>query len=144
MVYLGELGPVDPETGRTPSPHAVQDSVTGEWSDVPCDCSPETGETKLPGPVEQSVWADIERVGKTDVGVRGSLKEMALKLARAFDLCETDDITALAKLNAELRQTLARLTDVGSDDQVSIASVLRALSTPKHERCPECGYKAAL
>jgi hypothetical protein len=104
-----------------------------------------------PGLVEKSVRADIDRVGKIDVGVRGSLKEMALKLARAFDLCETDDITALAKLNAELRQTLSRLTDVGRDDTDTIAALFRRLSAPVRyspesgqaepgtERCESCG-----
>lgn len=84
----------------------------------------------IPGAVESSVRLDIDRIGKTDTGVRGSLKEMALKLARAFDECKTEDITALAKLNSELRQTLSRLTDVGNDDAVSIADLLRQLSSP--------------
>lgn len=105
----------------------------------------------VPGAVELSVRADIARVGKLDVGMRSSLKEMALKLARAFDQCQTDDITALAKLNAELRQTINRLQDVGNADTESVAALLRRLSTPVRdtsqpgtsdagtERCRHCG-----
>ena len=91
-----------------------------------------------PAAVELSVRADIDRLGRTDVGVRGSLKEMALKLARAFDQCQTDDITALSKLNAELRQTLGRMTGTDNDDAATIGSVLRELSRPIG-RCPNCG-----
>lgn len=93
-----------------------------------------------PGPVEVSVLRDIERVGQLDKGVRGSLKEMAVKLARAFDLCETDDITALAKLNAELRQTLSRLTEVGSDKGTAEA-LFAALSKPHGGACSNCGHQ---
>lgn len=93
-----------------------------------------------PGPVERSVLADLQRVGQLDKGVRGSLTEMAVKLARAFDICNTDDITALAKLNAELRQTLGRLTDVGSDKGTAEA-LFAALSKPHGGPCTNCGHQ---
>lgn len=93
-----------------------------------------------PGSVELSVRADIDRMGQLDIGVRTTLKEMALKLARAFDLCETDDITALAKLNAELRQTLGKMSDVGNEDKETIAEFFRVISTPAIA-CPKCGHR---
>ena len=104
-----------------------------------------------PGPVERAVLADMLRVGKTDVGVRSSLKEMALKLARALDLCSTDDVMTLAKANAELRQTLGKLTDTAGQDIERFEALFRRMSTAVRdasesgeddsgtERCGHCG-----
>lgn len=86
---------------------------------------------RKPGPVETSVIADLDALPKQDTtGLRRSLREMALKLARAMDECETKDVAALSRANAELRQTLARLTGAGADDRSTLADFLRLMSTP--------------
>ena len=60
--------------------------------------------------------ADMERLGKLDEGVRGSLAQMALRLARAYD--EFDgDLTKLTRLNQELRTTLQAMAEVRDDGE---------------------------
>jgi len=92
---------------------------------------------RVPGAVERTVLRDLARAGKLDTGVRGTLAEMAQKLAVAFDTCSTEDIAALAKLNAELRQTLSRLDEAGNADRGTLAGILEALSNPV--KCENCG-----
>ena len=92
----------------------------------------------VPGPTETTTMEGIDRAGNLDVGMRSSLREMARKLARAFDECQTDDITAIAKLSAELRQVNGKLMDAGNTDTESVAAQLARMSTPR--RCPNCGH----
>ncbi len=80
-----------------------------------------------PGPVEMAVRADLERLGRLDEGVRGSLAEMALRMARAYDGYDGADITKLARVNMELRQTLCRIAEVGDDGDGGEAA---RMSTP--------------
>ena len=70
----------------------------------------------VPGRVEASTLAALDRLGKLDEGVRGPLAEMAVRMARAYDQYEGADLTKLARLNQELRQTLTALVGVGDDD----------------------------
>ncbi len=90
----------------------------------PVSLDPETGAVSWegshppeprPGPVEASVRADLDRLGRLDEGVRGSLAQMALRLARAYDLCADADLAQLARANMELRQTLSRIAEVDDD-----------------------------
>lgn len=78
--------------------------------------------------------ADLARLGTLEEGVRGTLAQMALRLARAYDRFDGVDLTKLARLNQELRQTLAALVGVGSDDDGGEAA---RMSTPVwHEAQP--------
>lgn len=79
-----------------------------------------------PGPVEIAVRADLDRLGRLDEGVRGSLAQMALRMARAYDRFD-GDLTKLARANMELRQTLERIAEVGDDDDGGEAA---RMSTP--------------
>jgi hypothetical protein len=67
------------------------------------------------GPVESSVRRDLDRLGKLDEGVRGSLAQMALRMARAYDQYAGADLTKLSRANQELRATLQAMTEVGDD-----------------------------
>jgi hypothetical protein len=80
------------------------------------------------GPVEVTVQRDLARLGRLDTGVRATLAEMALKMARAYDRYEGADLAKLARLNQELRQTLTGLTaEVNGDSDDDQAA---HLSTP--------------
>lgn len=74
------------------------------------------GECTDPGPVESTVRRDLAGLGKLDKGVRSTLAEMVLKLARAYDRDDGEDLSKLARVNAELRQTLAALTAAVAGD----------------------------
>lgn len=69
-----------------------------------------------PGPVESAIKRDLAQLGRLDTGVRATLAQMVLKMARAYDRYEGADLAKLARLNQELRQTLAALTAEVSDD----------------------------
>jgi hypothetical protein len=81
------------------------------------------------GPVERSVLADLSRLGKLDEGVRGSLAQMALRLAQAYDAYDGEDPGKLSRLNQELRQTLKDVAEVGDDDDGRAGDAAR-MSTP--------------
>ncbi len=77
------------------------------------------------GPVEAAV---VEALAGVDTSGSGApLAAMALRMARAYDAYEDADLTKLARLNQELRQTLralAEAVDDGDDDEAA------AVSTP--------------
>lgn len=80
------------------------------------------------GPVETAVRRDLAQIGRLDTGVRATLAQMALKMARAYDGYEGSDLAKLARLNQELRATLTGLrTEVSGDSDVEEAA---HLSTP--------------
>lgn len=80
------------------------------------------------GPVEAAVQRDLGQLGRLDTGVRATLAEMVMKMARAYDRYEGADLAKLARLNQELRQTLMSLTtEVGGDSDDDEAA---HLSTP--------------
>jgi hypothetical protein len=87
-------------------------------------------EGRVPGEIEKNVRENIERLGKLDEGMRSSYALMAYKLARALDSANVDDVAELTKLNQELRQTLGKLVDVGTNDAQTLADLLRQMSTP--------------
>lgn len=62
--------------------------------------------------------ADLAKITATD-GVRGTLKQMALRLARAYDEWSGTDLAKLARVNQELRQTLAAVMASDDDDAES-------------------------
>lgn len=97
-----------------------------------------------PGKIEASVRDNLARLGSLDTGVRASMSEMALKLARALDQCDSGDIASLSKLNSELRQTLNRLTGADGVDSDRLQALLVALSTPVGSGgvCANCGHEA--
>ncbi len=47
------------------------------------------------GPVEVTVRRDLAQLGRLDTGVRATLAEMALKMARAYDRYEGADVDGL-------------------------------------------------
>jgi hypothetical protein len=82
----------------------------------------------LPAP-----WVDVSAAGPSDTPVETSVREaltsypaltgmqaplaaMAVRLARAYDGYVGGDLTKLARLNQELRQTLQVIAEVGVDD----------------------------
>lgn len=75
-----------------------------------------TDEAPGPGPVESAIQVDLARLGALDVGVRSTLSQMVLKMARAYDRYEGSDLAKLARLNQELRQTLTVLTTEANSD----------------------------
>jgi hypothetical protein len=71
---------------------------------------------------------DLGQLAERDVGISGSLSEMALRLASAYDEYDGEDLSKLARLNMELRQTLTALVrEVGDDGDAEQAA---HLSTP--------------
>lgn len=86
------------------------------------------GDLEGPGPVESAIQVDLGRLGALDVGVRATLAQMVLKMARAYDRYEGADLAKLARLNQELRQTLTVLTTEASGDGDGEEAV--HLSTP--------------
>lgn len=77
-----------------------------------------------------TVEQDLSRMHGLESGVRGSLAQIARRLAKRMD--ETDDgtsETAFAGLAQQLRTTLMALTEVGSDGTLANALYDR-LSTP--------------
>ncbi len=103
MVDLGDLGPCDLGTGK---------------------------EIKV-GTIEASVQTDLDRLGKLDTGVRGSMAQVALKLARALDN-QPDDAgpTTTARLAQELRTTLLALMGVNTKDGTGLRELFDLLSRP--------------
>jgi hypothetical protein len=89
--------------------------------------TPPVVEPGTAGQVEASVRADLVRLGTLEEGVRGTLAQMALRMARAYDQYDGVDLTKLARLNQELRQTLAALVGVGDVDDSGEAA---RMSTP--------------
>lgn len=91
---------------------------------------------RVPGPVEAAVAADIRDLGALAGGVRRSLAQVALFLARAIDARGEDaGPTTTAQLARELRSTLVALTWGDDDDDDGFGAVAAALS-------PELGYAA--
>lgn len=80
-----------------------------------------------PGEVERAVRREIAALDGSVQIFHGSLSAMAVRLARAYDDYAGADLTKLARLNQELRQTLAALVEVGVDDNGDEAA---RLSTP--------------
>jgi len=89
----------------------------------------ESTEDKPYGPIEMQVRRDLDRMGKLDVGVRGSLAAIATRLARALDSTQDDDLTRVSQVSLQLRQTLVSLSDVSNDPEL-IRQLLSRLSTP--------------
>jgi hypothetical protein len=69
-----------------------------------------------PGPVEEAIRRDLAQLGRLDTGVRSTLSQMVLKMARSYDRYEGADLAKLARLNQELRQTLMVLTTEANSD----------------------------
>lgn len=73
------------------------------------------GEPGQPGEVERAVRAEIAALDGSEQVFHGTLSAMAVRLARAYDEYAGADLSKLARLNMELRQTLAALVEVGGD-----------------------------
>jgi hypothetical protein len=88
-------------------------------------------ESHDPGPIEKEVMADLERLGKLNTGVRGSLASVALKLARALD-GQPDDAapTTTARLSQELRTTLLAIMGVNTNDGSLVKQLFGMLQQP--------------
>lgn len=90
---------------------------------------PDATQSDICGSVETSVRRDLARLGELDDGARGSLAAMALRLAQAYDRYDGADMAKLARLNQELRQTLAAVVEVRNDGDGDEDAA--ALSTPE-------------
>lgn len=74
------------------------------------------------GRMELTVRRDLRRLGTLNTGVRASLAQAALILARAIDSYAKEaktpaELSAIAKAIQELRTTLARLVEASDDDE---------------------------
>lgn len=90
------------------------------WQIWPADEEVHVEEMK-PGPVETALRRDLARFGAMDMGARGTLATLALRMAEAIDGWEEDrsssGLSALARAHQELRATLEKLTEtVVTDD----------------------------
>lgn len=83
-----------------------------------------------PGEVEQGVVADLEAMGVIPKG-RGTLRAMALKLARTIDARGDDEAaSALAKAVDTLRQVMNQLMAVEGSDPDAYGKLGDILGTP--------------
>lgn len=86
---------------------------------------------RVPGPVETQVRHDIEAIGGEEVGFRGSLTEIALALARALDRADAgEDLSKVAAVSLQLRQTLASMASVGTDAE-TLKKFMEWMRTPE-------------
>jgi hypothetical protein len=79
------------------------------------------------GPVTAEALRELDALAASKHVFQGTLTQMAVRLARAYDEYDGADLTKLARLNQELRQTLAALTEVGDDGDDGEAA---RMSTP--------------
>ena len=123
-----DYAPTTPPVRWTPDaepPHPPGDTSADHTHQVQAaDPDPDQDAT---GPVEVATLDALSRLGKLNEGVRGPLAQMAIRMARAYDRYRGSDLTKLARLNQELRQTLAALVEVGDDDDGGEAA---RMSTP--------------
>lgn len=92
----------------------------------------EEGEPVAPShAVEEAVIRDLARLGGLTTGVRSSLVQVALGLARSMDHAMDTDAgpTAIARLAQELRTTLISLTEVSSDGSL-VKELFSRMSAP--------------
>lgn len=78
------------------------------------------------GEVETEALRELDALVASKHLFRGTLTQMAIRLARAYDQYDGADLAKLARVNQELRQTLATLTEVGDDGDDDAAR----MSTP--------------
>jgi hypothetical protein len=90
--------------------------------------------------VEVALTRELAAMDGADSAFHDSLAEMAVRLARAYDGYDGHDLTKLARLNQELRQTLAALVEVGVDDDSDEGA---RLSTPVFADVPAAVRDAA-
>ena len=83
-----------------------------------------------PGPVERALRLDLDRLQQMESRGRGTLAELALRMAQAIDGWEEDrsssGLSALARAHQELRATLGALMEEVGDDGDDAAAGLPA------------------
>ena len=133
MVDLGDPGPVNVETGHDAAclcAECVKTLMEKSRREAEALVDAVYKEKKV-GTIEAAVQTDLDRLGKLDTGVRGSMAQVALKLARALDN-QPDDAgpTTTARLAQELRTTLLALMGVNTKDGTGLRELFDLLSRP--------------
>ncbi len=95
------------------------------------------------GPVEKALQRDLDRFAGMDTGARGTLAQLAMRLARAIDGWDEDmsssGLSALARAQQELRATLEKLTEAVVTDDDDDEFLARMSSAVRNSAQPGSG-----